>query len=244
MYGLLLVAAFAWPGMQAQPRYGTSIFIQASTPTIGSYPGSMWFDTSVDTLKIQKSDLSWATVGGAVGGLPSGAIVLVDTGACPAGTAEVAAADGRTIIGTLNANANVGTTLGSDTITPAGTNNAPALTMNSYTPQGTNTAPAISWPAGVPVYTGTVNTLAVTAHTVVATKQGTAAGNVVTTATHTITGIPGGTVAWPAGVPTHAAATFSGTGATLTGSVAAPTFTGTQFDNRSAARRYILCKAN
>jgi hypothetical protein len=70
MYGLLLVAAFAWPGMQAQPRYGTAIFIQASQPTTGGYTGALWYDTTADALKVQKNDASWAAVGGS-GGLPS-----------------------------------------------------------------------------------------------------------------------------------------------------------------------------
>jgi hypothetical protein len=42
-------------------------------------------------------------------------------------------------------------------------------------------------------FTGALGTLAVTAHTVVSTKQGSSTGNVVTTATHTFTGVPGGT---------------------------------------------------
>lgn len=64
-----------------------------------------------------------------------------------------------------------------------------------------------------------------------------------------------GSVAWPAGVPTNGtvnftpagtngAPAFTGNAATLTGSVAAAAFTGTQFDNRSAFVKVIFCKAN
>lgn len=61
-----------------------------------------------------------AIVGVACGGggsVPIGAIVFVISGSCPAGYAEVAALNGRMPVGTLAANANVGTTGGSDSIT-------------------------------------------------------------------------------------------------------------------------------
>ena len=76
--------------------------------------------------------------------LPSGSIVMVDSGTCPVGTTEVASLAGRTLLGTLAASADVGTTGGSDSVTPAGTNSVPSLTMNSYTPAGTNSGMAVS----------------------------------------------------------------------------------------------------
>jgi hypothetical protein len=139
-------------------------------------------------------------------GLPSGSLMFQLSGTCPSRTTESTALNGLMFIATTIANGNAGTTGGSDTITPAGSNSAPALTMNSYTPAGTN---------------GTSSTT------------------------------PAGTVAWPAGVPTLSgssstvsAQTFTGQAATLTGSVAAPSFTGTQFDNRSAFVRVIVCAVN
>lgn len=122
--------------------------------------------------------------------LPAGATVLIDAGTCPTGYAERTALNGKMLRGTLAANGDVGTTGGSDTLTPAGTLSAPALTMNSYTPTGTVAAPALTMasytPAGTvaaPVFTGTQGTIS--AHT----------------------------VSWPAGVPT-----LSGTAASFTGS--------------------------
>lgn len=50
--------------------------------------------------------------------VPQGAILLIASGACPAGYAEETTLDGKTLIGTLAANANIGTTGGADTITP------------------------------------------------------------------------------------------------------------------------------
>lgn len=173
-------------------------------------------------------------------------------GTCPAGFTEDTTYDGKMIRITRASHANVAGTGGSDSVTPTGSNSAPAFTGSSGTvpaetftgssatssstsagtPAGTNgtgtvtPSGTVAWPAGVPTYTGTVNTLAVTAHTVVSTKQGSSAGNVVTTATHAITGVPGGTVAWPAGVPT-----FTGSSATTSAEVVSwpagvPTFTG------------------
>ena len=78
----------------------------------------------------------------------------------------------------------------------AGTISAPALTMNSYTPAGTNSAPTITTSSGG-----------------VTTALGVAAG-----ALSEVTGATGIT-----GVQAPA---FTGTPETLTGTVAAPTFTG------------------
>ena len=152
-------------------------------------------------------------------GIVAGMSFLITTGTCPAGYIENTAFTGKTMVGTVAANGDVGGTGGSDSITPAGT---------------------VAWPVGgVPVFAGTqlathlhaFGTIAVAAHTSVATKQGTASGNVVTTNTHTVSGstaaitagTPAGTVAWPTG-----------------GNV--PTFGGASFDNRSAFVKVIVCK--
>lgn len=50
-----------------------------------------------------------------------GQITLIISGVCPFGFSEVVALNGKTVIGTLAANHDVGTTGGSDTIMPAGT---------------------------------------------------------------------------------------------------------------------------
>jgi hypothetical protein len=99
-----------------------------------------------------------------VNGVPSGAVVL-SMSACATGYSEVSALNGVTLVGTVAANGNVGTTGGSDNITPtgtvaqavftgqsgntssvsggtpAGTNSIPALVMNSYTPAGVSAIP-------------------------------------------------------------------------------------------------------
>jgi hypothetical protein len=89
--------------------------------------------------------------------LPSGAILLILSGTCPAGWSEATALNGKTLRGTLAANLDVGTTGGLDIYTPAGTNSAPALAMNPYTPGGTNGTVSFT-PGGTveaPTFTGT-----------------------------------------------------------------------------------------
>lgn len=106
-----------------------------------------------EALRFTGSQFACGSISGGGGGaaLPAGAIVMVDTGACPAGTAEVSDLSGRTLVGTLAAAGDVGSVGGSDTLTPAGTNSAPSLTMDSYTPAGTNSGAGVSAHAGANV---------------------------------------------------------------------------------------------
>lgn len=164
--------------------------------------------------------------------IPSGTITIIVSGACPTGYTEVTALNGKTIIGTLAANNDVGTTGGSDSITPTiATLTAAAQTftgssatssaVSGGTPAGTNstvTGPAqvISWPVGVPAFTGS----ALGTHThdggsysaaaqpftgSSATSSAVSAGTPAGT-NGTVTG-PAQVISWPAGVPTNAAIT-------------------------------------
>ncbi len=60
-----------------------------------------------------------------------GQITMLLTGTCPAAYTEVPALNGKTVIGTLAGNGDVGTTGGSDSITPAGTVSAIAATATA-----------------------------------------------------------------------------------------------------------------
>src|SRR5216683_2418172 len=104
------------------------------------------------------------TVGGSISGVgasAAGTIRIILTGTCGTGWTEITSLNGVTLEGTIAANNDVGTTGGSDTITPTGSNGTV-----SFTPAGTNNAPAISWPAGVPTFAGSqVTTSAVSAGT-------------------------------------------------------------------------------
>lgn len=233
-------------------------------------------------------DGTWGPAAG--GGVPAGLITVIVAGTCPTGWTEVAALNGKMLRGTVAANGDVGATGGSDTITPTvATLTAAAQTftgssatssaVSGGTPAGTNgtgtvtATGTIAWPAGVPTFAGAqlathlhgFGTIAVASHTVVATKQGSSAGNVVTTATHAVSGstaaitagTPAGTVAWPAGVPTFAGSSavtsaeiFTGNllathqhtvTATGTNGTSAVTGTLTAFDNRPAYVNVIFC---
>lgn len=61
---------------------------------------------------------TWTQVAFAAGTLPAGSIVFVEAGSCPTGYVEVVGLNEKTIIGTLAANGNVGTTGGANTVTP------------------------------------------------------------------------------------------------------------------------------
>lgn len=259
---------------------------------INSTSGAMSTCTAVNT---------WSSVGGSSSGLPSGAIILIDSGSCPAGTTEVSAMNGVTALGTLVANGNVGGTGGADTITPAGTNGAQTIAWPAGVPTNASESAhthavgtlAAAWPAGVPTHSGTAatfsgNALGTHAHEIpfqlsstTATRQiaaatfgtgtsraatgASAAGSSNTTSAAVAlsqavsAGTPAGsvtitnqgTIAWPAGVPALSGSTAAGSSHTHTVSwpagvptVGVPSFTGTQFDNRSAFRRVIYCKAN
>lgn len=195
------------------------------------------------------------------GGLPAGMIGMVISGSCPTGYSQVAALDGKSPLGTVVANANVGTTGGADTITPAGTNAAPTFTGSSAstsldsagTPAGTNTLGAVSAHAGTAVadhaahthtFTSSSNATTPDLLTVNTAAAGVAAsgttGNPSATLTHTVTQPSNHTFTQP---------TFTGTAmgthghtVTATGTNSAPAFTGTQFDNRSAFARVIFCQ--
>lgn len=233
---LVIAAALVTLGAQNQSYISWS---GSGAPSGTCAGGSMYFDTA--GLNIYGCNAgSW--VAAVKPGVPQGAVLLVATGACPSGYTELAAANGRMLVGTVTANGNVGTTGGADNITPAGTIGAPT----------------ISWPAGVPAFTGSSATTSLVSAGTPAGTNGTSAttgncaatnlaigtgattackatapnltvsaqtftGSALGTHSHTLTAT--GTVAWPAGVPTNST----------------PAFTGTQFDNRSAFLRVIPC---
>lgn len=164
---------------------------------------------------------SWSEIttqgGGDSGGVPTGAILLIDSGSCPAGYSEVPGLDGRMILGTLAAHANVGTTGGSDAITPAGTISAIDQVVN-HTHTVTVTDPGHTHNQGYR-NSGTAGTAGI---------QGASTANNATIANAVPSGVTG---------ITASSATPAGGVASMT-----PTFTGTAGDNRSAFLRMIACR--
>lgn len=112
--------------------------------------------------------------------LPSGFVFMVASGGCPAGSTEVSALSGKMLYGTVAANGDVGTTGGSNSITPTGTN-----TSGGYS-EG-----AISWPAGVPT-----NANGAFAEGALSWPAG--------VPTNASGAFSEGAISWPANVPTNA----------------------------------------
>ncbi len=173
----------------------------------------------------------------------SGMITFISSGTCPVGYSEVSST-GSYVLFTSSGNGDAGTTGGSNSYTPAGSNGTV-----SFTPAGTNSAPAFTGtPGTVPaqVFTGASDTTSAvsagtpggtngtaTVATVTGSKAGTSAG-----AFSTIGGVsPGSSFTVPAETFTGSAlaththtVTPTGTNGTASftpaGTVAAPTFTG------------------
>lgn len=117
-----------------------------------------------------------------------------------------------------------GTARAATSVSPAFTANVTSAAValseakSAGTPAGTVTISnqgTVAWPAAVPTLTGS--------------STASSAGS---SHTHTIS--------WPASVPTNSSLTFTGS----SGTVSAPTFTGTQFDNRAAYTNVIFCRKN
>ncbi len=76
---------------------------------------------------------SHVTAGGPGGDpFPTGGIILILSGSCPAGFAEEAGLSGKFVLGTVAANGDIGTTGGSDAITPAGSVSQPTFTGTEF----------------------------------------------------------------------------------------------------------------
>lgn len=173
----------------------------------------------------------WQSVSIGGVGIPSGLITLIETSVCPTGWTEVSALNGKTLIGTVAANKDVGTTGGLDNITPDG-----SLTMNTFTDVINHThtisitdpghnhtqnsfAPRI-------INSGTAGTVGVQGASAASNAN---ASNAATTATN---------IANTTGITASSSNPAGGVSSiTPTGS-----FSGNSFDNRSAFIKVIFCK--
>ena len=209
---------------------GIAVPVAAQPPTpCTPNTGSWTVTTTAATLYVCGSDgATWIVAGGEGAGVPAGTIV-VSLATCAAGYEEATELAGKTLVGTLAANKDVGTTGGADDITPAGTNSAPTFTGTPFTSIIDHTHP-VTDPGHThltqryPTATGGSS-----GFTIDTSMSGTLADNTLPTKTAT-TGV---TTANPVGGVASI---------TPAGTVAAPTFTGTQFDNRSAFIRVIFCR--
>lgn len=174
--------------------------------------------------------------------LPSGFVGLVVTGTCPQGTTQVGALDGKTLVGTVAANANVGGTGGADSITPAGTNangEVGAHAGAAVADHASHTHTYTQVPNHVHPYasqTATTGAASSYEHGAIDTSSAATEAS-ITTNTNT-GGVATGTTAGPSATLSHVVTQPSNHTFTQ------PTFAGTQFDNRSAFTRVIFCQAN
>jgi hypothetical protein len=215
--------------------------------------GATFTITTTATFYICASVDTWTEVGAGSGGVPTGAIIFVASGSCPATYTEVAGLNGRMVRGTLAANGNVGTTGGADSVTPTFTGNSVASNaVSAGTPAGTNGTGTVT-PLGTvaaPVFTGSA--LGTHTHTTTATGTNsvpTFTGSALATHAHELpfqiasttifrqiaAGTFGtGTSRAATSTQTHTANTTSAavalsqavTAGTPAGTVTAPTFTG------------------
>lgn len=182
----------------------TSVWAQTGQKTV-IYTNGIPYTTAIptDCTNGMNYDGMVFTCAPVPGGLSSGTIILKLSGTCGTGFTEVSALNGKTLIGTVAANGDVGTTGGADTITPTVNSLTAAAQAFSGTP---GTVPA-------QVFTGSsANTSAVSAGTPAGTNgtaaftpagtNGTAAFTPAGT-NGTVTG-PAQVISWPVGVPTFA----------------------------------------
>lgn len=142
-------------------------------------PGDVFAASGTPSLSVCAAQNTWATMATTAQTMQSGTIVMILTGTCPSGYAEVSALNGVMVRGTLAANGNVGSTGGSDTATPTVASlTAAAQTFtggqgttsatSGGTPAGTNGTGTVTplgtvaWPVGVPTFSGSA--LATHAH--------------------------------------------------------------------------------
>lgn len=237
----IVVISFAVP--QAQQDLAKTDGTAFADPGCNTATQKQWFDFATKSWTCQ-------TDSGGGAGVPAGSILLIVSGTCPSGYAEETALNGKTLFGTLAANSDIGTTGGNDNITPAGTNSAPTFTGDAANLTHSGTA-VTDHASHTHTYTDVVNHVHVqnvntgttggsNGYGVDTSTNGSAA-TAISTANPT-GGVATGTTNGPSATLTHSVTQPSAHSYTPTGSVAAPTFTGSSFDNRSAFARVIFCR--
>lgn len=194
--------------------------------------GDVFVTTTSPAMSICTAANTWASVGWTTSAVPSGAIMFIESGTCPAGFTQDTSLNGVMVRGTIAANSDVGTTGGADTITPTVASltaaaqtftgsSATTSAVSAGTPAGTNSATATSGNcAATNIAAGTGSTTACKATSPNLTVPAeTFTGSALATHTHTLT---------------------------ATGTNGTSTVTGTlnSFDNRPAFIRLIACKKN
>lgn len=238
-----------------------TMFVSASTPpSAGVDVGYLWYDTAAGALKVVSSTgpVVWTAVGGGSSSgsdpVPTGAILLMATGTCPASYVEETSLDGKMPIGTLVANGDLGATGGADSLTPAGSINAQTFTgtLASLTHSGANVTSAFTGSAlathqhelpfqlisGTSFRTISSATFG-TGTSRAAVGGGTLTANTTSAAVAKDQAVSAGT---PAGTVANTITQATAHSYTPQGSIGQATFTGSNADNRSAFAKVLFCR--
>lgn len=190
------------------------------------------------------------------GGIDAGAILMIKSGSCPSGFVEDTDLNGRMPFGTVAANADIGTTGGTDSITPAGTNSGGAVSAHAGAAVSAHAGAAVAdhashthtytdVPNHVHVYasqTATTGSASSYEHGAIDTSSTAAEASISTN--NPTGGVATGTTNGPSATLTHSVTQPSNHTVTQPDNhtFTQPTFTGTQFDNRSAFLRVVFCR--
>lgn len=198
---------------------------------------------NTDTQKLHWDGNAFICIASSGGGtsspIPQGAILLIETGSCPTEFTETL--NGKFLLGTTNANADVGTTGGVDNIIPTGSNS----TVN-FTPTGTINTPTFTGNAlathqhELPFQLVSGTSIRHIAAATFGTGTSRAAIGGVTATANTTSAAVAKDQPISAGTPSGSISTPLFTGAQ--GTIPAQTFTGIQFDNRPSFTKVIFCK--
>lgn len=180
---------------------------------------------------------TWTQLGSGAG-VPAGLMTITLDAACPTGWAENTALDGKFVVGTLAAHADVGTTGGADNQTPEGTNSDGSVSAHSGTAVDNHASHTHTY-TDVPnhVHVQNINSGATGGSNGYGKDTSTNGSEATAVSTANPTGgVATGTTAGPSATLTHAvtqpaAHTFT-----------QPTFAGTAFDNRPAFTKVIVCE--
>lgn len=260
LVALLVGSLMAGLGAANNSRTPTMFVSDTTPPSAGVDVGYLWYDTTAGALKVAASigPVVWTPIGGgsSSGGdpVPTGAILLMASGTCPAGYAEETTLDGRTPIGTLAANGDLGDTGGSDTLTPSGTINAQTFTgtLASLTHTGANVTSTFTGTAlanhqhelPFQLVSGT-SFRAISSATFgtgtsrAAVGGGTMTANTTSAAVAKDQAVSAGT---PAGTIANTITQASAHSYTPQGTISAANFTGSSADNRSAFAKVLFCR--
>lgn len=205
-------------------------------------------------------------------GVPAG-LIVISTSICATGYSEVTGLEGVTLVGTLAANGDVGTGGGNNNITPTGDVSQPTFTgdalnshqhgIGTYLPNAHSGSAVANHASHTHTYTQVPNHVHVqnmpsgftggSAYFATDTSVNGSTGSYLSTANPT-SGVATGTTNGPDATLTHsvtqpsdhtmAGSSESVSAGTPSGTINTPTFTGDQFDNRSAFIKVIFCSKN